>query len=42
VDERTPEQLLNIIEAKGKEITAALAVLWDGWRCHTMITSRYG
>jgi len=30
VDERTPEQLLNIIEAKGKEITAALAVLWMG------------
>ena len=27
VDERTPEQLLDIIEAKGKEIAAALAVL---------------
>ena len=30
VDERTPEQLLNIIETKGKEIADALAVLRVG------------
>jgi type I restriction enzyme M protein len=27
IDERTPEQLLDIIEAKGKEIADALAAL---------------
>ena len=27
VDTRTPEELMNIIEAKGKEVAAALATL---------------
>ena len=27
VDTRTPEELMNIIEAKGKEVAAALAAL---------------
>jgi hypothetical protein len=27
VDERTPEQILDIIEAKGREVAAALAEL---------------
>ncbi len=39
VDTRTPEELMNIIEAKGKEVAAALATLrgrtpYDGEQTH--------
>jgi type I restriction enzyme M protein len=33
VDTRTPEELLDLIEAKGREIAEALAVLRGGGRC---------